>query len=570
MTPKSTPKPVSSMTPRPTSTRIPTPVVDPIVQAMTLEQKIGQIMTIGFDGPELDSGLREMIEQYHIGGINLFARNITSPDQLAQLNVEMQKLAMASGHPGLLIAVDQEGGRVARLTEDKGFTELPGAMAIAATGKPENAAKTANLLAAEMRAVGINVDYAPDLDVNNNPNNPVIGIRSFGSDPEMVIEYGLEFFQGLRSGAIIAVGKHFPGHGDTQVDSHVSMPLVAQDRLRLEEIEFAPFKAAVRAEIPVIMSAHVAFPAIEPNVNLPATLSGNIMTGLLREEFGFQGVIATDALEMGALGKSGFPVPLAAATALQAGADLLLFNRDHAVQKEAFILIREWVSTGKIPLSRLDDAVRHILILKAQYRILKPELTDPSSLSVLVGTAAHQKVAYDLASQSITLLRDQDRLLPLSAEDRVVVVEPPAARGLGRLLSASFYEVAEKPTKKDIEMVMNMTFNLPKVIIATSDAILNPSQVELIKSVQKTGVPVIVVALRGPYDLMAFPDVGTYLATYGSPPPTLRALADALLGKFMPSGRLPVALPGLYELRAGMQGYDPSSTPRRPEVPAPR
>lgn len=554
--PSPAPRPVSSPMPRPTLTPLPTPVVDPILQGMTLEQKIGQVMSIGFDGPEVDPGLQEMIEKYHVGGINLFARNIASPVQVAEMTAQMQKLALASGHPGLLIAIDQEGGRVARLTEDKGFTEVPGAMAIAATGKLENATLAASLLAGEMRAVGINVDFAPDLDVNNNPNNPVIGIRSYGSDPQKVSEYGLKFIQGLKSGAIIAVGKHFPGHGDTAVDSHVSMPVVPHDRARLEAVEFVPFKAAIRAEVPVIMSAHVSFPVIEPTTGLPATLSSKVLTGLLRQELAFQGVIATDALEMGALGQSGYPVPLAAATALQAGADLLLFNRDHAVQKEAFNLIREWVQAGKISLARLDDAVKRILILKARYQVLEPEPAEPSITSALVGTKVNQKLASSLAAQSITLLRDQARLLPLKSDDRVVVVESPSVRGLGKMLMASYYEVADQPTKKDIEMVLNMTFNRPKVIIPTSDAILNPQQVDLVKAVLKTGVPVIVVAVRGPYDLLAFPEAGTYLATYGFPPPTLRALVDILNGKSAPVGRLPVELPELYGRGAGLQGFE--------------
>ena len=188
----------------------------------------------------------------------------------------------------MFIAIDQEGGRVARLTEDKGFTEFPSAMAIGATADPENAYRMASAMAAEMRAVGINVDFAPDLDVNNNPANPVIGTRSFSSDPNKVAAFGAAFARGLQENGILAFGKHFPGHGDTGTDSHIALPLVPHDRARLDQIELVPFKAAIAENFAGIMSAHVTFPAIDPNPGMPATLSRPVLTGLLRDELGFQ------------------------------------------------------------------------------------------------------------------------------------------------------------------------------------------------------------------------------------------------------------------------------------------
>src|ERR1044071_9953850 len=196
---------------------------------LPLEQKIGQLMIVGFDDTQADSRLLEMVSRYHVGGVILFARNVHSPQQVAELTHKLQQTAIESGDPGLFIAIDQEGGRVARLTEETGFTEFPSAMAIGATSDHENAYRMAAAMAAEMHAVGINVDFAPDLDVNNNPSNPVIGTRSFSSDPNKVADFGAAFARGLQENGILAFGKHFPGHGDTGIDSHLALPLVPHD-----------------------------------------------------------------------------------------------------------------------------------------------------------------------------------------------------------------------------------------------------------------------------------------------------------------------------------------------------
>src|SRR5688572_21290287 len=287
-----------------------TPNTTTLLASMTTDQKVGQLMLIGFDGTVVNAELRRMITDYHIGGVILFARNVQSPEQVAHLTNELQNIALESGQPGLFVAIDQEGGRVARLTEDTGFTEFPSAMALTATGNPENARRMAAAMAAEMRAVGINVDFAPDLDVSNNPSNPVIGIRSFGSDPTRVAEYGIAFAQGLQENGILAFGKHFPGHGDTSIDSHIDLPLIPHDRARLDEVELIPFQAAIQADFAGIMSAHVTFPAIDPNPGIPATLSRAVLNGLLRDQLNFKGLIATDSLEMGALAQNGYPPPV--------------------------------------------------------------------------------------------------------------------------------------------------------------------------------------------------------------------------------------------------------------------
>ena len=377
--------------------------VDTLLARMTLEQKIGQVMVIAFDALSYDAGLREMIEKYQVGGVIFFARNVDSPAQVARLTNDLQASALAASGVGLFIAIDQEGGRVARLTVNKGFTEFPGAMAISASARDAqraavNARRVGAVMAAEMRAVGINTDFAPDLDVNNNPANPVIGIRSFGSDPQRVATLGVAFADGLQGGGVLAFGKHFPGHGDTGTDSHVELPIVGHTRARLDAVEFVPFKTAIAANIAGIMSAHVSFPTIDATPGLPGTLSAKVLTDLLRTDLHFGGLVATDSLEMGALGRSGFPAPRAAARALASGADLLLFNSGYQLHRSAIEQILADVHSGAIPLARLDQAVRRALLAKARFGLLRPASVGPAKAEQICGSAEHRALAAELAA----------------------------------------------------------------------------------------------------------------------------------------------------------------------------
>ncbi len=345
--------------------------IDRLIARMTLEQKAGQVIAFGFDGVAFTPALRALIESLHPGGVVLFARNVESPRQLAQLDADLQRTVLANGDPGLIISIDQEGGRIARLRKENGFSEFPSAQSIGASSDPTGAARQiARAMAAEMKAAGINMDLAPVLDVNNNPRNPIINDRSFGADPALVAACGVAFIETLQAEHIMAVGKHFPGHGDVTVDSHVTLPVVAHDRARLEAVELAPFKAAIRAGVAGIMSAHIAFPAIDPTPNLAATLSRKVMTDLLRDEMKFTGIRMTDSLEMGALQTNGYPAPVAAVAALQAGADMLLFNCGHAMNHQAHAAIVDAAQRGEIPMARLDEAVRRVLIAKERFGVL--------------------------------------------------------------------------------------------------------------------------------------------------------------------------------------------------------
>ena len=511
---------------------------------MTTDQKVGQLMMIGFDGTTCDAELRHMVTDYHIGGVILFARNVESPEQVARLTNELQKIALESEHFGLFIAIDQEGGRVARLTEATGFTEFPSAMAIGATADPKNAYLMAASMAAEMRAVGINVDFAPDLDVNNNPVNPVIGTRSFSSDPAKVAKYGIAFARGLEENGVLAFGKHFPGHGDTGVDSHIDLPRVSHDRTRLDDVELFPFKAAIQAGFAGIMSAHVTFPVIDPAPGIAATLSRPVLTGLLRDELGYGGLIVTDSLEMGALAAHGYPPPIGAPLALAAGADLLLFNRDHSMQREAFANLLQTIEAGTVSQKQLDASVSRIVQAKAKFGILHPALiVEPANAGESTATAEHHALALELARKAITLMKDDALLLPLKPDERLLVIETAAAKGLGAMLDATTLEIKNDPDADAIVAAASMAAHGGKVIITTTEANLYPGQVELVKQLQEKTPNIIIVSVRTPYEISVLPDVPTVLAAYGGNVPALKAIADVLMGKAKASGVVPVNLP---------------------------
>jgi beta-N-acetylhexosaminidase len=321
-------------------------------------------------------------------------------------------------------------------------------------------------------------------------------------------------------------------------------------------VEFVPFRAAIAAGVAGIMSAHVTFLAFDAD-GVPATLSERVLTGLVRDKWGYDGLLVTDSLEMGALSNSlGLNPAQAAAAALKAGADLLLFNRSHDQQREAHALIVQKVQRGEIPLARLDQAVLRVHRAKGRFGLLSPGLPDPASAAGQVLTTEHRALADDLAAQSITLLRDDARLLPLAAEAHPVVLEIPALAGLGQLMGQTTITLSVQPTTAEIRNVVGMARPGRPCIVGVADVAHKPAQSDLVNALLETGAPVVLVAVRDPYDLLSFPAAPTLLATYGSSAPTLRALAAVLKGQAKPGGHLPVDLPGLFPFGAGLGDYE--------------
>jgi beta-N-acetylhexosaminidase len=543
--------------PPPTATATtPSPAarVEEILAHMTTEEKVGQLFVVHFNETYFSPALEEMIVDYHVGGIIIFPHNLTTLTDLATLISSAQQAAV-DHEPGipLFVAADQEGWPVLRLPE--GATIFPSNMAVGATDSVEDAQLMASVMATEMKALGLNMNLAPVMDVNSNPQNPVIGIRSFGSSPELVSRLGTAMIETYQSQGIVATAKHFPGHGDTSVDSHYDLPVVDHDRERLEDVELAPFRAAISAGVECIMTAHVSVPALDPVAGRPATLSSDILQGLLREELGFEGLIATDSLSMSAL-MNQYDLSTATALAFQAGADLLMFGYTPRyppdLQLPACDTVLRMVEEGTIPQSRLDDAVRRILLTKARHGLMdwQPEPLD--SALEQVGTEEHQAAARQVALDSITLIKDEDALLPLSPESSLLVIYPRSGAALGQAVlqyapRATLLEVSERPMSREFVQATTQARAAQLVLMGTRDVMQNPEQAALVEAL-RLEYPVIAVALDSPYDLLSYPQVSTYLATYGRAPVSMEALAQVLFGYAEPRGRLPVALPGLYEV----------------------
>lgn len=533
------------------------PLQRPIPQLaeLSLEQKVGQVIMGGFADPSADSATVAAVRDGSLGNIILFARNCPDAKRVAALTRALQDAAPIP----LLIAADQEGGLVTRL--NVGATPTPGAMALGATGDTALAEQVAAMMADELRGVGINVCLAPVADVNANPANPVIGVRSFGEDANDVARFVVATLKGLQDQGVAACAKHFPGHGDTGVDSHLALPRIDRSLDDLERVDLVPFRAAIAAGVRLVMTTHIQFPALDPD--RPSTLSRAILTGLLRERLGFQGVVITDSMEMQGITQDRTPAE-ACLAAFAAGADIVCPSHERVDQAGAYALILAAVREGRVPLARLDEAVARVLALK-QWLVSQGSLRADSAAFARLATPGHHEVAASAAGRAITLIRHAGSWPP-SLEGRVAVVEfgqprfTGAEEGQGRLgalaqhLAAALEHRAEAhsvvagvmPTETEAALCLAAAQAADTLVVGTRSATLYAAQAEVVRRLLAVGKPTVVIALRTPYDLAAFPAATTYLATYGDATPSLAAVAAALVDAAMPSGALPVTIPGLY------------------------
>ncbi|MGH7409883.1 MAG: beta-N-acetylhexosaminidase [Candidatus Methylomirabilis sp.] len=350
---------------------------------MTLREAIGQLFVLGFEGREPSSALEVFVRERAPGGLILFSRNLGGPDEIAALTAALQ----AASPVPLLIAIDQEGGKVTRLGPP--FTQWPGASAVGAVGSNTLTYALGEAIAKELLAVGINMNLAPVLDVLTQPANPVIASRSFGADPQVVAQLGTALFQGLAAQGVVAVGKHFPGHGDTTVDSHLALPVVPHDLARLCAVELVPFAAVISDGIPALMTAHLLCPALDPD--RPATLSRAILTDLLRERLGFSGLLMSDDLLMSGITDTTLPGE-AAVRFLEAGGDLMLICSDEAAQRQAFDAVAEAVDTGRLSEARVMASCDRIAKAKA-WHLRGTTGLSPGALREVVGCDAHRRLS---------------------------------------------------------------------------------------------------------------------------------------------------------------------------------
>jgi beta-glucosidase-like glycosyl hydrolase/endonuclease/exonuclease/phosphatase family metal-dependent hydrolase len=532
------------------------------LRRMTLEQKVGQLFVCYAYGPTADTAdtrntslygvatPAEVVAKFKLGGVIYFTwtDSVKDPQQIARLSNGLQSASLANTGVPLQIGTDQEYGSVVRVGPPA--TQFPGGMALGATRSAALARSAGAIAGRELKALGITTDFAPDADVNVNPLNPVIGVRSISSDPALVAELVAAQVKGYqRDGRIVSTAKHFPGHGDTATDSHTGIPVIGHTREEWSRIDLPPFQAAIRAGIQSIMTAHIVVPALDPSGD-PATLSRPILTGILREQLRFDGVVITDSLGMkGVRDKYGdAEIPL---RAIEAGVDQLLMPVDPGL---AYNSVLAAVRSGRISQARIDESVERILKLKHDTGLVDHPFVDLARVTKVIGTPANYAEAQRIADRSTTLLRNDADLLPLSPAPRTILVAgyTPAALGTAlqrRGATALVKDTGTTPTDAKIADAVATSATADLTVVLTNKAWdtevtdKQAKQQKLVNALLATGRPVIVVPVRDPYDVAYFPNATTTLVTYGSTAASMEALAKVLYGELAPTGKLPVAIP---------------------------
>jgi beta-N-acetylhexosaminidase len=548
------------------------------LRSMTLREKAGQLMMpflIGNFSPVGSSShvrMLEMIEEHGIGGVVM---SVGSPSEVA---VKLNHFQERSRIP-LLVGSDLESGAGFRLrgatflpgTIDLGgATRFPSFMAVGAANDARLAYQMGRVTATEARAVGIHVPFAPVLDVNDNPDNPIINIRSLGEDPRAVARLGTAFMRGIQDHGADATGKHFPGHGNTETDSHLELPVIRADRARLDSMELFPFQQAIDAGMGGVMTAHISVPALDGDQGDPATLSHDVLTGLLRGDMGFDGLIYTDAMDMYAIDRA-YGRREATVRAVEAGADVILMPPDVG---EAVTAIVEAVESGRISEVRLDQSVMRILRLKEELGLHESPLVDTGEIPERVGIPEHMERAQEVADRSITLLRNEDDLLPLlgtrTARVLSVTYRRPSDLMAGRVLNGRLRETYPRLVTAEVDLDTDpdvyegllararrsnlVVVSLHVATVSYSGSVAIPDEVtDFIRELAESGVPHVVISFGNPYLIRDFPNVRAYLLAWSGAAVSQRAAGRALFGELEIQGRLPIRIPPDYRVGDGIR-----------------
>ena len=537
--------------------------VDQALATMTLEEKVGQLFMV-----RVGSDIDVVFQNFKPGGVILFSKDAQTVTQVLELTQRMQALA---GSVPLFIAIDQEGGRVIRLAPG---TSMPGNMALGATRSAELTRKTAQIIGSELAALGITIDLAPVLDVNNNPDNPVIGVRSFGDDPLEVARLGVSYIQGLHDAGIAATAKHFPGHGDTAIDSHLSMPSIPYSLERLERVEWVPFRAAVKVGVDLVMVGHIRLSGLDVETDLPASLSHQALTDILRDRIGFEGIVISDALNMGAI-TSQYQSDQASLLAFQAGCDILLMPDD---LDSSYKAVLSAVQSGIISESRLNQSVRRILLLKLRQKaLLNPPLaaavpSDPEQkifhAGQFIANPSHRSFERDVSDRATTLVRNDTAVLPFRLADNqrllffapwsdrlepmiATVNEIIASKSLTGVFVQGFsYENLDSMTHSQqaalasADFVIIGSYNFNAGAAAEKYRWLNAFAANAVQSAASLSKPAVVLSIRDPYDAALLTEAKAFVAIYGTAGgPNIPAGIRAIFGLTNPTGKLPVAIP---------------------------
>jgi beta-N-acetylhexosaminidase len=548
--------------------------VEATLKKMTLREKLGQMLMPYYFGvfTSTESAdykeLLHQVEENHVGGFILGTQRSPLGIERSQvyptavLTNELQKRAKTP----LLIGADFESGTGMRIDEG---TSFPSAMAVGATGDPQAAYTIGKVTALEARAAGVRWIFAPDADVNNNPDNPIINIRSFGEDPQQVAEYVSQFIRGIEENGGLAAAKHFPGHGNVSVDSHLSLATVPGDRKELESTELVPFRAAIAAGASSVMPGHLNVPAYESDPGLPATISRNILTGLLRDELKFKGLIVTDAMDMGGVTSMYAPGD-AAVRAVEAGADVLLMP---PVPDAAMASLEAAVKSGRIPISRVDESVRRILQAKSRLGLEKDRLVDVEHLNEKFAKPEYAAQSQAIADRGVTLLRDTSKLLPLDSTRplRVLLVslsaDPDPYPGETIEPEIRWRVDSLKALRADTQFSTASALKLPppetydvaiaalfvRVADRKGNVGLPDDQRAFVNQILATGKPVVVMSFGSPYLIEHFSDAKTWLAEFSTNDVSQRAAVRALFGQVATEGRIPVTVPGTLKRGDGIR-----------------
>jgi beta-N-acetylhexosaminidase len=551
--------------------------VERTLTGLTLRQKIGQLImpwVLGDFAPEGSPShdrILEYIEDQGIGGVIM---SVGSPTEVAAKLNDFQ----AHSNIPLIVAADLETGAGFRMRgavqmpgtiELGGATDFPSLMAVGATGDSQFAYDMGRVTALEARAVGIHIPFAPVLDVNNNPDNPIINVRSFGEDPEEVADLGAAFVRGVQEHGAIATGKHFPGHGDTETDSHLGLPVIPHSRARMDSVELFPFARAIEAGMGAVMTAHISVPSLDGGVGDPSTLSSAVLTDLLRNEMEFDGLLFTDAMDMSAISRAHSPEE-ASVRAIEAGADVILMppSVERAVEGIAVA-----VESGRIDASRIDASVRRILETKKQMGLDTDRAVQIDQIGQVVGIPAHTQVAAEIAERSITLLHNGGNLLPLLGTRSARVMSVSFRRTsdvlAGRYFNARLRQTYPRLTTAGLDVdsgpalyegLLRQARQQALVILSTyvtavsyAGSLALPEElVDFAGQLTEIGVPHIVVSFGNPYLITELPDVRAYMLAWSGSEASQTAAAQALFGEIEISGRVPTRIPPLYEIGDGI------------------
>lgn len=590
-----------------TTSQTPEEKAEEFVSTMDLQSKIEQMIMPairnwnGEGFTQMNDEVESMLEKYHFGGIILFAENFSDNESVVNLTQGLQMANANGGGIPYMLSIDQEGGYITRLQYG---TSTVGNMALAASGKTKNAKKSAKIISSELKALGLNLDFAPSVDVNSNPANPIIGVRAFSDDPEIVTEFSEAYLSGLASNNVIGTIKHFPGHGDTDTDSHTGLPRIDRTKEEVESTDLVPFKELIAdGKVDMVMTAHIQFPQIEKEtytsvkdgstINLPATLSKTWMTDILRNELGFDGVIVTDSLQMDAIADN-FSTRDSAKLAINAGVNILLMpveleNVDSMSAMDAYIQdIVDMVNSGEINESLIDESCKKIIALKYQRGMMDETYSEEktqqmlTNVNSLVGTEESHKVERDIGDDCVTVLKNENDILPYTVSENENIVMISTTDVQKNILDHGFSVLKEEGSidpSSTIQIVNEnngenheeclQSIDQANVLIVTStldsSVQLDTTQSDRIRNVQEyiskakeLGIPVIVISAKIPYDAALLQDADAIVCAYNSkgasnvddlyrPLSTysvnLMCAEDIIFGSAKPKGKLPVNIP---------------------------